>query len=150
MNVNSVSTQPDETVVYDGHASDGSQLAESAQKRPPSGHGDTSGFQAPHSPCVAFKVSHKGDDRFVIHVLYLNFTEEIGMKDEYTGGPAFPAAHFDLAAHEHGMSLRDYFAAKVMQTICREVDEEGNYWLPHQVAELAYDQADAMLKARQG
>jgi hypothetical protein len=82
-------------------------------------------------------------------VLYLNFKEEIGMKDEYTGGPAFPAAHFDLADHEHGMSLRDYFAAKVMQTICREVDEEGNYWLPHQVAELAYDQADAMLKARQ-
>ena len=77
MNVNSVSTQPDETVVYDGHASDGSQLAESAQKRPPSGHGDTSGFQAPHSPCVAFKVSHKGDDRFVIHVLYLKLRRKL-------------------------------------------------------------------------
>ena len=31
-----------------------------------------------------------------------------------TGGPAFPAHHFDLAEGEHGMTLRDYFAAKAM------------------------------------
>ena len=149
MNVNSVSTQPDETVVYDGHASDGSQLAESAQKRPPSGHGDTSGFQAPHSPCVAFKVSHKGDDRFAIHVLYYNFKEEIGMKDEYTGGPAFPAAHFDLADHEHGMTLRDYFAAKAMQA--EIVGNEGISYRDEflkAVADISYRMADEMLKAR--
>ena len=47
MNVNSVSTQPDETVVYDGHASDGSQLAESAQKRPPVDTVDALGFKPP-------------------------------------------------------------------------------------------------------
>jgi hypothetical protein len=76
---------------------------------------------------------------------------------EKTGGAAFPTPRFmvddesrilGFSIHTDGMSLRDYFAAKVMQTICREVDDEGNYWLPHQVAELAYDQADAMLKAR--
>ena len=149
MNVNSVSTQPDETVVYDGHASDGSQLAESAQKRPPSGHGDTSGFQAPHSPCVAFKVSHKGDERFAIHVLYLNFKEEIGMKDEYTGGPAFPASHFDLADHEHGMSLRDYFAAQALPMAIKEMNDAESYNI-NDAATMAYHYADAMLKARQG
>jgi hypothetical protein len=34
------------------------------------------------------------------------------MKD--AGGWAFPAQHFDLAEHEHGMTLRDYFAAKAI------------------------------------
>jgi len=29
--------------------------------------------------------------------------------------PAFPAMRFDLAEREHGMSLRDYFAAKALQ-----------------------------------
>jgi hypothetical protein len=27
------------------------------------------------------------------------------------GGPAFPAKHYDLTDDEHGMTLRDYFAA---------------------------------------
>jgi hypothetical protein len=31
--------------------------------------------------------------------------------------PAFPAMHFDLADNEHGMTLRDYFAAKAMQAM---------------------------------
>ena len=48
MNVNSVSTQPDETVVYDGRTSDGSQLAE---KRTEVGRSvdtvDTLGFKPP-------------------------------------------------------------------------------------------------------
>jgi hypothetical protein len=63
------------------------------------------------------------------------------MKNE----PAFPAMHFDLAENEHGMTLRDYFAAKTMQ-----------YWLCHPIslddadrcARNAYSMADAMLKAR--
>jgi hypothetical protein len=29
-----------------------------------------------------------------------------------TGGPAFPANHFDLTDEEHGMTLRDYFATQ--------------------------------------
>ncbi len=34
---------------------------------------------------------------------------------EMSNIPAFPAMHFDLAEREHGMSLRDYFAAKALQ-----------------------------------
>jgi hypothetical protein len=50
--------------------------------------------------------------------------------------------------------LRDYFAAKAMQVLMAETDGVGDdnpgapSWLSHQVAELAYEQADAMLKAR--
>lgn len=62
------------------------------------------------------------------------------MKD---GGPAFPAQHYDLAEGEHGMTLRDYFAAKAMQALVRD-----NYF--DVVADRAYLMADAMLKARDG
>jgi hypothetical protein len=108
---------------------------------------------SPHSPCVAFKVSHKGDDRIGIHVLYLNFTEEIEMKDGYTGGPAFPAMHFDLADHEHGMSLRDYFAAQAIQPLIEnflrnDLHLQENGWMEG-LSMDAYSMADAMLKERQ-
>jgi hypothetical protein len=60
------------------------------------------------------------------------------MKNE----PAFPAMHFDLAENEHGMTLRDYFAAKAMQTLIEKYSHNGD------VARNAYNIADAMLKAR--
>ena len=66
------------------------------------------------------------------------------MKD--TGGPAFPAQHFDLADHEHGMTLRDYFAAKAMQAFIGS-ETEGGMRYP-QVAEVAYLYADAMIQER--
>ena len=69
------------------------------------------------------------------------------MKEEYTGGPAFPAAHFDLADHEHGMTLRDYFAAKAMTGLLT-AEIVGEYSNEH-VAEISYRIADAMLKARE-
>ena len=65
-----------------------------------------------------------------------------------TGGHAFPAHHFDLAEGEHGMTLRDYFAAKAMQALFASL-EAGK---EHQVASIpgaAYAVADAMLKARE-
>jgi hypothetical protein len=72
------------------------------------------------------------------------------MSNTNTGGPAFPAHHFDMTEGEHGMTLRDYFAAKAMQGICAGVfpivKEEDP--LPT-VARAAYAQADAMLKARE-
>jgi len=52
-----------------------------------------------------------------------------------------------------GMTLRDYFAAKTMQAILScdvtvkvmaDADRNAAY-----IAEVAYDQADAMLKARE-
>ncbi len=69
----------------------------------------------------------------------------IEMKDD--GGSAFPSttdpAYF-------GMTLRDYFAATAMQgVIAGSGDSDGcvNY-SDDKVAKLAYDMADAMLKAR--
>lgn len=60
---------------------------------------------------------------------------------------------------EHGMDLRDYFAAKAMQAIITKmpiVDQEGEFGKPisdkakynRDVCESAYIFADAMLEAR--
>ncbi len=62
------------------------------------------------------------------------------------GGPAFPAMHFDLGDDEHGMTLRDYFAAKAMQGIIA-----GNSHFvkdAEALANKAYEFSDAMLKER--
>jgi len=61
---------------------------------------------------------------------------------------AFPANHFDLTDSEHGMTLRDYFAAKAMQAFIASPllkVELGEY----ATALNAYKVADAMLKARE-
>ena len=58
-----------------------------------------------------------------------------------TGGPAFPVTgHIEL---EWGMTLRDYFAAKAMQTF----DCSGDL---RYISMRSYEMADAMLKAREG
>jgi hypothetical protein len=49
-----------------------------------------------------------------------------------------------LTYQEEGMTLRDYFAAKAMQTIAA-----NPHWTEEGIAEAAYKQADAMLKARE-
>jgi hypothetical protein len=56
--------------------------------------------------------------------------------------PAFPAPHFDLAENEHGLTMRDYFAAKAMQSMLNGSTSYEN------VAKYAYKMADAMMKAR--
>jgi hypothetical protein len=78
------------------------------------------------------------------------------MKD--TGGPAFPAfehlAGYGQMMAVGGMTLRDYFAAKAMQSLVthflntelNEVDPQG--WMDG-LAMDSYSMADAMLKARQ-
>ena len=61
--------------------------------------------------------------------------------------PAFPAMHFDLAVGEHGMTLRDYFAAKTIEALINW----GTYnrvYEPSLFAQEAYAIADAMLEAR--
>ena len=64
-----------------------------------------------------------------------------------TGGPAFPVVIDNLVLDE-GMTLRDYFAAKAMQgLIQRGFTEFGN--AASQYANLAFEYADAMLKARE-
>jgi len=58
---------------------------------------------------------------------------------------AFPANHFDLADSEHGMTLRDYFAAKAMQGFL--FTDKFDY--PYRfTAKDAYEMADAMMKER--
>lgn len=64
-----------------------------------------------------------------------------------TGGFAFPAMHFDLADVEHGMTLRDYFAAAMVSSGHIFRDGTG-VWTPEHVARQAYQLADAMVEAR--
>jgi hypothetical protein len=66
--------------------------------------------------------------------------------DKDTGGPAFPATNH----HGHkleGMSLRDYFAAKAMQGLLADPDWRQDTTF-EDTAYAAYEQANAMLKAR--
>lgn len=64
----------------------------------------------------------------------------------HDGGPAFPAHPSALGDHD-GMSLRDYLATKAMQSI-RADQSFGLRNDPDIVADRAYEQADAMLRAR--
>ena len=68
------------------------------------------------------------------------------MSNTNTGGPAYPApVTKPLENYYPGMTLRDYFAAKAMQSIC-------NVWpriTPESTAKTAYEFADAMLRARE-
>ena len=61
-----------------------------------------------------------------------------------TGGPAFPNEGFNgWGKPQEGMTLRDYFAAKAMQGLM-----DAAMPMP-EIAQAAYQMADAMLKARQ-
>jgi hypothetical protein len=62
--------------------------------------------------------------------------------------PAFPAMHFDLAENEHGMTLRDYFAAKALTNFRDQIGSQSDQEWFDIVAKGAYRIADAMLKAR--
>lgn len=63
------------------------------------------------------------------------------------GIPAFPVHPAVIGTEPHaGMKLRDYFAAKAMQGFCYQPADAFDSFA--QVAEQAYEMADAMLKAR--
>lgn len=69
------------------------------------------------------------------------------MNTQNDGGPAFPShGSMGEVAHE-GMFLRDYFAAKAMQSCVADPSWRNDH-LPRTCA-LAYQIADAMLKARE-
>ena len=85
------------------------------------------------------------------------------MSNTNTGGPAFPRAPFEYidngnglewaVREQSGMTLRDYFAAKAMQSTLAdntyvERSETAAEWLAI-VAKSSYEIADAMLKARE-
>ena len=62
------------------------------------------------------------------------------------GGPAFPTVDANRSEDygTYGMTLRDYFAAKAMQgyIVGTEAPAYGH------IAKVAYEMADAMIKAR--
>jgi len=65
--------------------------------------------------------------------------------------PAFPLHNHGtqtLGMHFTGMTLRDYFAAKAMQAMIK-YGPWSDYVDMEQIAKLAYQQADAMMKARE-
>lgn len=62
---------------------------------------------------------------------------------------AFPVAWTEGPPMHHGMTLRDYFAAKAMQGICVNVGRnQFSFDRPEEIAEKARELADAMLKGR--
>jgi hypothetical protein len=68
------------------------------------------------------------------------------------GGPVFPQPQTygewaDGSPWFEGLSLRDYFAAKAMQSIIMSVDDKDDMSAP--ITESAYKWADAMMKARE-
>jgi hypothetical protein len=58
---------------------------------------------------------------------------------------AFPNSHL---SHIKGMTLRDYFAAAVLPVAIQEMNEAESYD-SNDAAIVAYQYADAMMKARQ-
>jgi hypothetical protein len=68
------------------------------------------------------------------------------------GGPAFPCGA-DTPGSTDGMSLRDYFAARAMQSLVVELGRRADDSVPEDapltIANVAYAIADAMLKARE-
>ncbi len=74
------------------------------------------------------------------------------MSNTNTGGPAFPAGErfegVDGWHTEPGMTLRDYFAAKAMQSILQAKDvHDSREW--YNTAWIAYQVSDEMMKARE-
>ena len=69
------------------------------------------------------------------------------MSDTNTGGPAFPCPRYLKGIGPDGMTLRDYFAAKVVPTYL--ADPFFSNVTQGEIARLAYDMADSMLDARE-
>ena len=72
------------------------------------------------------------------------------MNKQKHGGPAFPNSRHvgELTVVDGGMTLRDYFAAKALQSIIAEEGVEWHMALKISSAKTAYNYADAMLEAR--
>jgi hypothetical protein len=76
------------------------------------------------------------------------------MSNTNNGGPAFPLVPVEyrgeLVYGELGLTVRDYFAAKVMQGLWSLPSSFENDAMSFEMcADTAYKQADAMLAARE-
>ena len=65
------------------------------------------------------------------------------MKQYPQGGHAFPLRKEDGQSHNFGMTLRDYIAVRAMEKLL-----EAGEWDEEELAEDAFDIADAMLRER--
>jgi hypothetical protein len=74
-----------------------------------------------------------------------------------TGGPAFPTSDWDendKAYKMHGITMRDYFAAKALQGMSanpedvHDADLETYDEYVKEISRCAYELADAMMEAR--
>jgi len=68
--------------------------------------------------------------------------------------PAFPIGLEAFGEDKTGMTLRDYFAAKVLQGVMSSVEmgivfSKGDKPPSDEIAESAYAMADVMMKARE-
>ncbi len=70
---------------------------------------------------------------------------------ERTGGPIRPSSVFGCTTSE-GLTIRDHFATSILPEILRQEeavwDLQNDHCVQAQVAELAYQLADAMIEAR--
>ena len=63
---------------------------------------------------------------------------------------AFPLKAVNKFDDSEGMDLRDYFAAKAMQVFLAEKKSDGELlWNMSDAAEISYEMADYMMKARE-
>lgn len=75
------------------------------------------------------------------------------MSDKEDGGQAFPCAGSEYGYPVAGMNLRDYFAAKIIQSLISSAKGENNLGAPYpennaNFSMAAYAIADAMLAER--
>lgn len=77
------------------------------------------------------------------------------MTHKHNGGPAFPFGQISETTgqpvngfYDPGMSLRDYFAAKIMASLLI-VEKDDDETSLQDLADLSYIAADAMLEARE-
>lgn len=74
------------------------------------------------------------------------------MNKKDTSGAAFPAfeSHYGQMLAVGGMTLRDYFAAKAMQSYVQQelIRCKAGQSVDESLAQMAYEVADAMLAAR--
>ena len=73
------------------------------------------------------------------------------IKEQYDNQPAFPIDELNqqtgfVAVQHMGITIRDYFAARAMQSYL--LDKDRDSFTFEQWATAAYEMADAMLEAR--
>jgi hypothetical protein len=72
---------------------------------------------------------------------------------DQNGGPAFPQIYWDADGkqyiHGTGMTLRDYFAAKAVSQMWRDIDDDFDDDAYKVAAKRAYMLADAMIAERE-